>query len=99
MVPFDSVFPLPEAVSENLATWERPSESSNGIREALFCKICGVRIVHRTRLSDGSFKDVAMLKAGCVEGLDWSKAVHIFCRTAVVPIPEGAERWEDMPGS
>ncbi|KAL1896886.1 hypothetical protein Sste5346_004520 [Sporothrix stenoceras] len=31
------------------------------------------------------------VKGGCLEGLDWRKAIHIWTKTAMVPIPEGSE--------
>ncbi len=37
------------------------------------------------------------IKGGLLEGLDWTGAIHIFCRSAVVPIPEGVEKWEAEP--
>jgi hypothetical protein len=37
------------------------------------------------------------VKGGCVKGLDYSGAAHIWTRSAVVKIPEGVERWEMEP--
>lgn len=37
------------------------------------------------------------MKAGCVEGLDWKGAVHIWTKRAVVQVPEGVETWEAQP--
>jgi len=31
------------------------------------------------------------VKGGCIEGLDWKKAIHIWTSSAMVPIPEGSE--------
>lgn len=36
-------------------------------------------------------KNVASIKAGCIDGLDWSKAIHLWTNNAMVPIPESAE--------
>ncbi|TDZ13356.1 hypothetical protein C8034_v004668 [Colletotrichum sidae] len=36
-------------------------------------------------------KNVVSVKGGCLEGLDWKTAVHIWTNNAMVPIPEGAE--------
>lgn len=36
-------------------------------------------------------KNVVSVKGGCIEGLDWSKAIHIWTKSAMVPIPEGSE--------
>lgn len=66
--------------------------------DCYFCKICGVRVFHRIRKPDGIERDTVSVKGGCIEGLDWSGAKHIFTRSAVVPIPEGAEQWEAAPG-
>lgn len=38
------------------------------------------------------------VKGGVLDGLDFKGAKHIYCRSAVVPIPEGVERWEADPG-
>ncbi|RYP46118.1 hypothetical protein DL768_007639 [Monosporascus sp. mg162] len=42
-------------------------------------------------------KNVVSVKGGCLEGLDWGKAVHIWTRSAMVPIPEGAETHPEEP--
>ncbi|GJD02697.1 glutathione-dependent formaldehyde-activating enzyme [Colletotrichum higginsianum] len=36
-------------------------------------------------------KNVISVKGGCIDGLDWKTAVHIWTKNAMVPIPEGAE--------
>lgn len=36
-------------------------------------------------------KNVVSVKGGCLEGLDWRSAIHIWTKTAMVPIPEGSE--------
>ena len=46
----------------------------------------------------GKNPEVVAVKGGSLDGeLDWSNAKHIFCRTAVVKIPEGVDRWEAEP--
>lgn len=35
-------------------------------------------------------KNFVAVKGGCIEGLDWSKAIHIWTKSAMVPIPENA---------
>ena len=52
--------------------------------------------MHAHIVEGGEPKRVAV-KGGVLEGLDWSKAKHIFCRSAVVPIPDGAVRFEAAP--
>lgn len=63
--------------------------------ECLFCLLCGSRLIHRTHGEDS-----LGVKGGCLEGLTkemMSKAVHIWCKEAVMEIPTGAERWEEEP--
>jgi hypothetical protein len=61
-----------------------------------FCSKCGNRILHAHVVEVGDLEVVAV-KGGLLEGLNWSEAKHIYCRSAVVPTPEGVERWEDAP--
>jgi hypothetical protein len=63
-----------------------------------FCNKCGNRILHAyvTNVGEANPETVAV-KGGLLEGLDWSGGMHIFCRSAVVPIPEGVKRWEAEP--
>ncbi|KAM0592994.1 hypothetical protein ACHAP6_001542 [Verticillium nonalfalfae] len=51
-----------------------------------FCRTCGTRLLHTT-----PSKNVVSVKGGCLEGLDWTKAIHIWTKSAMVPIPEGSE--------
>ena len=37
------------------------------------------------------------VKGGCLSDLDVSGAIHIWCKEAIVPIPEGVERFEEEP--
>ncbi|KAH3919727.1 hypothetical protein HBI56_030370 [Parastagonospora nodorum] len=69
---------------------------SGRTQRCYFCKTCGSRILHAHIVQDGTPKVVAV-KGGLLEGLDWSGAMHIYCRSAVAPIPEGAMRWEAEP--
>jgi len=61
-----------------------------------FCKECGSRIIHATIVEGGNPQSISV-KAGLLDGLDWTGGMHIFCRSAVVPIPEGVRRWEAEP--
>lgn len=61
-----------------------------------FCSKCGSRILH-AHIVDGGDPPVVAVKGGVLEGLKWEGAKHIFCRTAVVAIPEGVQRWEAEP--
>ncbi|ROW07809.1 hypothetical protein VMCG_03572 [Cytospora schulzeri] len=40
-------------------------------------------------------KNVVSVKGGCLEGLDWNKAIHIWTKSAMIPIPEGAESYSE----
>lgn len=42
-------------------------------------------------------KNVVSIKGGCIMGLDWQKAIHIWTKSAMVPIPEGCETHEGEP--
>lgn len=42
-------------------------------------------------------KNVVSVKGGCIEGLDWSKAIHLWTKSAMVPIPEGSETHSEDP--
>jgi hypothetical protein len=66
-------------------------------KRCYFCMKCGSRIIHATIVKGGQPATVSV-KGGLLDGLDWSGAIHIYCRSAVVPIPEGAERWDGEPG-
>ncbi|KXH37130.1 glutathione-dependent formaldehyde-activating enzyme [Colletotrichum simmondsii] len=54
--------------------------------DSYFCRNCGTRLIHAT-----PDKNVVSVKGGCIDGLDWKTAVHIWTKNAMVPIPEGAE--------
>lgn len=82
-------FPLP--CKEMLSCYSRSTDSGNQL-DCYFCKKCGSRIVHST-----PGKDIVSIKGGCIEGLDWTDAIHIWCKRAVVPIPEDAQRYEEEP--
>lgn len=40
-------------------------------------------------------KNVVSVKGGCLEGLDWRTAIHIWTKTAMVPIPECSESYSE----
>jgi hypothetical protein len=61
-----------------------------------FCSKCGSRILH-AHIVDNGDPPVVAVKGGVLDGLDFKGALHIFCRSAVVPIPEGVKRWEAEP--
>ncbi|KAK7223844.1 hypothetical protein V2G26_011847 [Clonostachys chloroleuca] len=59
-----------------------------------FCRNCGTRMLHSV-----PNKNVISIKAGCIQGLDWTKAIHIWAKNAMVPIPEGSESYTYGPPS
>ncbi|MCJ1291002.1 hypothetical protein MMC34_002544 [Xylographa carneopallida] len=83
-------FVLPAAAP--LSCYTRPT-ASGGAVHCYFCSKCGSRLVH-----DNADRELVSVKGGCIEGLDLSGAVHIWCKRAVVPVPEGVVRWEGEPG-
>ncbi|KAI4593562.1 hypothetical protein KJ359_009248 [Pestalotiopsis sp. 9143b] len=42
-------------------------------------------------------KNVVSVKGGCLDGLDWTTAIHIWTKSAMVPIPEGSECYSEEP--
>lgn len=47
-------------------------------------------------------EDTISIKGGCLDPkkgdeLKWSEGIHIWCKSAVVDIPEGVERWDEEP--
>ncbi|KAK2756131.1 hypothetical protein FQN54_005539 [Arachnomyces sp. PD_36] len=83
-----------------IGTFTRTTLSGKKL-ECLFCRRCGVRLMHRP--VGGEFLSV---KAGCLVGFGRemvARAEHIWCGEAVVDIPErdgeGREvvRWEGEP--
>ncbi|KAH0444285.1 glutathione-dependent formaldehyde-activating [Colletotrichum camelliae] len=68
-----------------LGVYARPTASGVTLH-CYFCRNCGTRLIHST-----PDKNVVSVKGGCIDGLDWKTAVHIWTKNAMVPIPEGAE--------
>lgn len=50
-----------------------------------------------TRNPQDGGRQFISIKGGCIEGLDWSSAQHIWVESAVVPIPANVKRWEQSP--
>lgn len=85
-------FKLPDV--ELLSCYARPVASGHTLY-CYFCRNCGTRLFHTTPT-----KNVVSIKGGCISGLDWSKAIHIWTNQAMVPIPEDAESHpEEAPPS
>lgn len=91
--PADGMWPLPGDLQPLIGMWTRPTDMGNTL-ECYFCKRCGVRLLHRSILPDGTPKKNLTIKGGCLEGLSWDGAHHIFTRTARVPVPEGSDQGE-----
>lgn len=54
-----------------------------------------MRLMHRVR-----GEEQLSVKAGCLEGLNkevMAGAIHIWCKEAVVEIPDGVEKWDEEP--
>ena len=95
--PSSPLFPLSNDLKSKLRIWSRQS-SKGTTKDCYFCPECGVRIMHINRpLPDGTGGETVSIKGGVIQGLEWNGAKHIWCRSAVVPIPDGAERWEMEP--
>jgi len=63
-------FQLPDA--ELLSCYKRPTASGDTLF-CYFCKRCGTRLLHTT-----PGKNVVSVKGGCIEGLDWKSAIHLW---------------------
>jgi hypothetical protein len=76
-----SRFPLPfPSHKPKLTPHNRRPTASGHTLNCFFCKSCGTRVIHST-----PGKDVVSVKGGCIEGLDWRSAKHIWCKRAVCP--------------
>ncbi|MCJ1479171.1 hypothetical protein MMC13_007855 [Lambiella insularis] len=76
----------------------RRATKSGGFVDCYFCRHCGSRVLHVN-----SETEMVSVKGGCLEGLgvgelDLRRAVHIWCKRAVVEIPERVRRWEEGEG-
>ncbi|RJE27607.1 Glutathione-dependent formaldehyde-activating enzyme [Aspergillus sclerotialis] len=101
---FFPYFEIPDP-SGLIGCYTRPTLKGHQL-ECLFCKNCGARLLHRRkqyvpapgeRPPEGA---VVRVRGGCLEGLTkemLDKAVHLWCKEAVVGIPAGAISWEEEP--
>nr|KAE9978163.1 hypothetical protein BLS_000841 [Venturia inaequalis] len=94
--PAQGLFPLSSFLVAKLSCFTRPTKSG-GSMACYFCSTCGVRLFHRGRDVHGIDKSTVSIKGGCVEGLEWNVGKHIYTRSAVIPIPPGAEQWRESP--
>lgn len=88
--PSEGMWPFPEHLQQHIGMWARRANSGNTV-ECYFCKVCGVRILHRVIFKDGTPRPSLAVKGGCVEGFNLEGARHIYTRSALVPVPEGSE--------
>ncbi|OQV06084.1 hypothetical protein CLAIMM_10715 [Cladophialophora immunda] len=81
-----------------IAVHTRPN--AQGSTEGYFCTGCGSRLVHVHVSREGKTAPMLSVKAGCLDGLSKEMmrgAVHIWTRSAVVEVPEGAVQYEEEP--
>lgn len=88
--PAEGMWPPPPALVEKMSMFTIRVDSGN-LKECWFCRGCGVRIAHRSKLPDGTYKDPMSIKGGCVEGMTMEGARHVFTKNAIVPVPEGSD--------
>jgi len=90
-----AVIPAFDFPKEGLQVFTRLCDSGR-TTDCYFCTSCGSRLMHISR--GGKFITV---KGGTIQDLPeldfWNKATHIYTRTALVPIPEGVDRYEAEP--
>ncbi|KAI0532747.1 glutathione-dependent formaldehyde-activating [Xylaria digitata] len=82
-------FELPK--TELLSCYTRPTHSGHTLY-CYFCQRCGTRLIHTT-----PGRNVVSVKGGCLDGLDWGTAIHIWTKSAMVPIPERCESHSEEP--
>ncbi len=82
-------------ISGPTLAWSRPADSG-AITDCHFCRDCGVRLFHASRLTT----DWVTVKAGLIEAAGTiSPAAHIWVsrKAAWVTLPPDAERFETQP--
>lgn len=95
--PTDSfISNLPQEVKDRLQLFTVTADSGNK-KHCYFCPECGVRLYAHSHKPDGTPVGIVSIKAGCVEGLEWKDVIHIWTKSAVVPIPEGVKQYEKGP--
>ncbi|KAK0715574.1 Mss4-like protein [Lasiosphaeris hirsuta] len=96
--PSDKVFPLPAEVEAKIKVFEHGCDSGNTMR-CFFCPRCGVRVLQAAIKPDGSMRPAVSFRAGAIDsGIEWPwEGTHFFTRSAVIPIPEKATKFETLP--
>ncbi|KAI1431772.1 Mss4-like protein [Xylaria sp. CBS 124048] len=79
--------------TEMLSCYTRPTPSGHSLY-CYFCRGCGTRLLHTT-----PGKNIVTVKGVCLNGLKWDKAIHIWTKSAMFPIPEGSESYPEGPAS
>jgi hypothetical protein len=92
------VLPLAPEIEQKLAVFTHQTDSGN-TKYCYFCPKCGTRLLHVSRLPDGTPRETVAFRAGCVDGLDWTGVKHIYTRSAVMKIPEEWEQYDTVPGA
>ncbi|KAI1505196.1 Mss4-like protein [Biscogniauxia marginata] len=90
------LFPLAPELEAKLKVYTRPTDKGHRM-DCYFCAGCGSRLFHRVVDVGGTPQTTVSVKGGCVEGLDWSGAKHIYMRSAVIKIPEEWEQYDTVP--
>ncbi|KAH0848617.1 hypothetical protein FOPE_02688 [Fonsecaea pedrosoi] len=88
-----------DAESPVIGIYEHSRTTSGRAKKCYYCKKCGTRIMNVSVAPTGSSGYVAV-KGGCLEGIDgdiFTGATHIWTKSALVPIPEGAESYPEEP--
>lgn len=91
--PVGNFLPLAPEFRDSLGLYTRVTDSGNTL-DCYFCPKCGSRLFSVSFSSDGRQRDVVTVKAGCVDGLDWTGIPHIWTRSALVDIPSNCEQYE-----
>ncbi|OQN97607.1 hypothetical protein B0A48_16471 [Cryoendolithus antarcticus] len=94
--PSAGFLPLSEDLRSRLKVWTRPSKDGVVI-DCYFCERCGCRIMGIDRYPDGRIDETVCFKGGVIKGLKYEGAWHMWTKSAVVKIPEGAVQWEEQP--
>ena len=82
----------------SIAIYSRPN--TNGRTDGYFCTKCGCRLLHRAVYRTGEAAKTVSVKSGCLEGVTkemMRDAVHIWTKSAVIDVPEGAKAYEEEP--
>lgn len=88
--PSEGIWPFPSALQKYFTMWRRSADSGNTV-ECYFCRVCGVRILHRVLLQGKTPKPTVTVRGGCLEGFTLDGAKHIYTRSALVPVPPGSD--------